>query len=194
MFIQTEDTPNPATMKFLPSRAVLPSGQPLSFARADGGKGAPLAAALFDIEGVEGVLLATDFLTVTRSEKVEWDVLRPLVLEVLMNHFLGALPIVDEACEEGQEEKTGDCAAPAPAPEDEAIVLQIKDLLDERVRPVLAQDGGDVAFVRYEAGIAYLRLRGACAGCPGATATLKMGVERLLRYYIPEVQEVRQVL
>lgn len=185
MFIQTEDTPNPTTMKFLPSMAVLGDRKPVSFARGDDLSHAPLAAALFEVEGVEGLLFAPDFLTVTRAEGIAWEVLRPLVLEVLMNHFLAAQPVLtgDETAREGVCETV-----------DEAIVIQIKDLLDTRVRPAIAQDGGDISFVRFEDGIVYLRLRGACAGCPGATATLKMGVERLLRYYIPEVQEVRQVL
>lgn len=184
MFIQTEDTPNPNTMKFLPSRTILGDRAALSFARGDDLSASPLAAALFELDGIDNILLAPDFLTVTRLEGQDWNVLRPLVLEVLMNHFLSDQPIL------------ADDAAPVEACStiDDAIVIQIKDLLDTRVRPAIAQDGGDIAFVRFEEGIVYLRLRGACAGCPGATATLKMGVERLLRYYIPEVQEVRQVL
>lgn len=185
MFIQTEDTPNPATMKFLPSRAVVET--PLDIASAAQASVSPLAEALFNIEGVAGVFLGTDFISVTRSADVEWPVLRPSVLATIMNHFVEGKPVLVE----GQSEVVA--SAVTSSAEDADIVRQINELLDLRIRPAVAQDGGDVAFERYEDGIVYLRLKGACAGCPSATATLKFGIEQMLRHFIPEVQEVRRV-
>lgn len=182
MFIQTEDTPNPATMKFLPSCAVAPA--PVDFPSADGAGCSPLAQSLFDIEGVRGVFLGADFISVTRDEAVDWRVLRPAILGAIMNHFASGKPVL-----------IGDVASSSAsaAAGDEDVVRQICELLDMRIRPAVAQDGGDVAFEKYEDGVVYLRLKGACSGCPSATATLKYGIENMLRHFIPEVKEVRRV-
>jgi Fe-S cluster biogenesis protein NfuA len=185
MFIQTEDTPNPATMKFLPSRAVVPA--PLDFQTAASAASSPLAQALFAIEGVKSVFLGADFISVTRDDGVEWPVLRPAVLAAIMDHFVEGRPVW---VGEGEGPKA---AAPVAKEGDAEVVRQICELLDMRIRPAVAQDGGDVAFEKYEDGIVYLRLKGACAGCPSATATLKFGIEQMLRHFIPEVQEVRRV-
>ncbi|MDD3182910.1 MAG: NifU family protein [Alphaproteobacteria bacterium] len=185
MFIQTEDTPNPATMKFLPSRAVVET--PLDLANAAQACVSPLAQALFNVDGVAGVFLGLDFISVTRTDDVEWPVLRPAILATIMDHFVAGRPVLRE----GQADVA---AAPVTSSaEDVDVVRQINELLDLRIRPAVAQDGGDVAFERYEDGIVYLRLKGACAGCPSATATLKFGIEQMLRHFIPEVQEVRRV-
>ncbi len=183
MFIQTEDTPNPATMKFLPSRAVLGDAQGGAMEITDAATAAnsPLAQALLDVEGVKSVFLGRDFVTVTRDENKDWPSLKPLLLAAIMEHFTEDRPVV-----------TGENADNSTNDNDSDVVRQIKDLLDQRIRPAVAQDGGDVAFESFEDGIVYLRLKGACAGCPSAHATLKMGVERMLRHFIPEVKEVRQ--
>jgi Fe-S cluster biogenesis protein NfuA len=183
MFIQTEDTPNPLTLKFLPGRAVLGEGDGNSFEILDlaqAAKCSPLAEALFEIDGVRGVFLGHDFISVTRAEEVEWEDIKPFLLEIIMDHFLSGRPVV-----------TGSRGA-EPASDDE-VVQKICALLDERIRPAVANDGGDIVFHKFEDGIVYLSLRGACAGCPSANVTLKMGVERMLQYFIPEVIEVRQV-
>lgn len=184
MFIQTEETPNPATMKFLPGREVLAEGT-MDIGKVEDAVVSPLAESLFAVEGVCGVFLGKDFIAVTKAEDKSWAVLRPFLLSAIMDHFTSGKPVL--AATEGggaAEAETGD--------EDE-IVAQIRDLLDHKIRPAVAQDGGDITFQRFEDGIVYLRLRGACSGCPSAALTLKAGVENLLRHYIPEVREVRQV-
>lgn len=181
MFIQTEDTPNPDTMKFLPSRPVV--AEPMEFPTKDDASGSPLALALFAVAGVERVFLGADFISVTRSADADWPELQPSVLTAIMNHFMNDRPVMDEGAEQ---------PAAAPAVEGD-VEKQICALLDERIRPAVAQDGGDVAFERYEDGIVYLRLKGACAGCPSATATLKYGIENMLKHFIPEVKEVQRV-
>lgn len=180
MFIQTEDTPNPATMKFLPSRTVVAS--PVSFEDRKAAERSPLASALFAVDGVESVFFGTDFISVTRAPQAEWASLRPVLLSALMDHFLAQRPVMLE------EELL------APFGQEDEVSRKIRALLDERIRPAIAQDGGDVSFEGYEDGIVYLRLKGACAGCPGATATLKNGIENMLRHFIPEVEEVRRVM
>jgi len=185
MFIQTEDTPNPATMKFLPSRLVVE--KPIEIADVSQAAVSPLAQALFKVEGVQGVFLGRDFISVTKAEDEEWQVLRPELLAVIMDHFVEDRPVLAEGADAGAEQVTESKA------EDEDVVRQICELLDKRIRPAIAQDGGDVAFEKYEDGVVYLRLKGACAGCPSATATLKVGIEQMLRHFIPEVQEVRRV-
>lgn len=185
MFIQTESTPNPATLKFLPGQSVLEMGT-ADFPTADAAEASPLAARLFDVDGVTGVFFGTDFVTVTKSEAQEWDHLRPALLGAIMEHFQSGAPVMasDAAPQSGHAEHTG---------EDGAIVGQIKELLDSRVRPAVAQDGGDITFHGFDRGVVYLHMQGACAGCPSSTLTLKMGIENLLRHYIPEVVEVRPV-
>ncbi len=185
MFIQTEDTPNPDTMKFLPSRPVVEN--PIEIVDASQARISPLAQALFKIEGVKAVFLGHDFISVTKAPEEEWQILRPGILIAIMDHFALDRPVLVEAAEAPPAE------AFRPAAGDEEVVAQIRELLEKRVRPAVAQDGGDVAFEKYEDGIVYLRLKGACAGCPSATATLKFGIEQMLRHFIPEVQEVRRV-
>lgn len=186
MFIQTESTPNPATLKFLPGRDVLGQGAADFPTRASAAK-SPLAQRLFDIEGVAGVMFGGDFITVTKAGG-EWRELKPQVLGAIMEHFTQGLPVI-----EGE-------APPASAreeydPADEEIVVQIKELLETRVRPAVAQDGGDIVFRGFEgkSGTVFLSLRGSCAGCPSSTATLKNGIENMLRHYVPEVNAVEAV-
>ena len=182
MFIQTEATPNPATLKFIPGVTVLGEGA-ADFPDAGSAAPSPLARRLFAIDGVEGVFLGGDFVTVTKGA-AEWDHLKPAVLGALMEHFQSGQPVMEGAERSGHAEHDGP---------DAEIVGQIKELLDTRVRPAVAQDGGDITFHGFEKGVVYLHMRGACAGCPSSTMTLKMGIENLLRHYIPEVTEVRPV-
>jgi len=182
MFIQTEGTPNPATLKFLPGCAVMTRGT-ANFADAEEAENSPLAMSLFATEGVLGVFLGSDFITVSKAPNKEWDVMKPLILGAIMEHFQSGRPVIE--AEESD--------APAAAGEDDGIVGQIKELIDTRVRPAVAQDGGDIIYKGFEDGIVYLHMQGACAGCPSSTMTLKHGIENMLRYYVPEVQEVRAV-
>jgi len=184
MFIQTESTPNPATLKFLPGQAVLDAGT-ADFPNADTAGKSPLAQRVFAVEGVTAVFFGNDFVTVTKAEGVEWDHIKPSILGAIMEHFQSGQPVL-----EGAAAETGHAAHDGP---DGEIVNQIKELLDTRVRPAVAQDGGDITFHGFDRGIVYLHMQGACAGCPSSTLTLKMGIENLLRHYIPEVIEVRPV-
>lgn len=183
MFIQTEATPNPATLKFLPGRDVMGRGT-ADFPSREAADRSPLARRIFSVEGVEGVFLGTDFVTVTkRDDDVEWHHIKPAILGAIMDHFTSG------------ERAVEDVAAPSDAHaaadgEDSEIVSQIVELIDARVRPAVAQDGGDIIFKGYEDGIVYLQMQGACAGCPSSTMTLKHGIENMLRHYIPEVEEV----
>ena len=184
MFIQTESTPNPATLKFLPGQTVLETGT-ADFASAEAAGQSPLAQRLFAVDGVRGVFFGSDFVTVTKADEVDWDHIKPALLGAIMEHFQSGAPVM-----EGEQANSGH------AQHDEAdgeIVGQIKELLDTRVRPAVAQDGGDITFHGFDRGIVYLHMQGACAGCPSSTLTLKMGIENLLRHYIPEVIEVRPV-
>ncbi len=184
MFIQTESTPNPATLKFLPGQTVLDLGT-ADFPNADTAAKSPLARRIFAAGGVAGVFLGSDFVTVTKDEAVEWPHIKPQILGAIMEHFQSGQPVMEgEASGGGHAEHIG---------EDGDIVRQIKELLDTRVRPAVAQDGGDITFHGFDRGVVYLHMQGACAGCPSSTLTLKMGIENLLRHYIPEVLEVRPV-
>lgn len=185
MFIQTESTPNPATLKFLPGQTVLEMGT-ADFSTADAAEKSPLAARIFTVDGVTGVFFGTDFVTVTKADSVDWDHIKPALLGAIMEHFQSGAPVMseDHTPVSGHAEHTG---------EDGAVVNQIKELLDSRVRPAVAQDGGDITFHGFDRGVVYLHMQGACAGCPSSTLTLKMGIENLLRHYIPEVTEVRPV-
>lgn len=183
MFIQTEQTPNPATLKFLPGRDVLADGT-ADFPDAKGAERSPMAERLFQIEGVCGVFLGADFITVTKDADKEWFLLKPAILGVIMEHYTAGRPMLIEG---GVSEKS------EATQEDSEVVRQIKELLDTRVRPAVAQDGGDIVFHNYDQGVVYLQMQGACSGCPSSTATLKMGIENMLRHYIPEVIEVRPV-
>jgi Fe-S cluster biogenesis protein NfuA len=181
MFIQTEPTPNPATLKFLPGKSVMPSGT-ADFASPGAAERSPLARRLFAIDGVARVFLGSDFVSVTKTGEHEWHVLKPPILGALMEHFTSGAPIVE-----------ADAADAAPSAADDEIVTQIKELLDTRVRPAVAQDGGDIVYRGFERGVVYLHMQGACAGCPSSTATLKMGIENMLRHYVPEVVRVESV-
>jgi Fe-S cluster biogenesis protein NfuA len=183
MFIQTEETPNPATMKFLPGREVMVQGT-LEITDAKAASSSPLAEALFAIEGVKGVFLSREFITVTKSSEKDWPVLKPAILTTIMEHFTSNKPVLAEGTE---------TPAAAVNPDDESdVIKQIREILDMKIRPAVAQDGGDITFQSFEDGVVYLNLKGSCAGCPSSTATLKAGVENMLKHYIPEVKEVRQ--
>ncbi|MEM9279508.1 MAG: NifU family protein [Pseudomonadota bacterium] len=190
MFIQTEATPNPATLKFLPGVPVMISGS-ADFRDPDEAKASPLAEQLFRIPGVSGVFFGYDFISVTREGDAEdgfdWQHLKPAVLGTIMEHFVTGKPVMkdtDAEPEDGEEDFD---------PADIEIVNTIKELLDTRVRPAVAQDGGDITFHGFRDGIVYLHMRGACAGCPSSTATLKHGIQNLLKHFIPEVSEVQPV-
>jgi Fe-S cluster biogenesis protein NfuA len=182
MFIETEGTPNPATLKFLPGREVL-AGRTADFADADAALISPLADALFGLPGVARVFLGSDFVTVTKTGETEWQALKPQVLGVIMEHFAAGRPVMSALAAAEVEDVQ---------PEDAEIVEQIKTLLDERVRPAVAGDGGDIIFRGFRDGVVSLKMQGSCSGCPSSTATLKHGIENLLKHYIPEVVSVTQ--
>ena len=186
MFIQTESTPNPATLKFLPGQTVLTTGT-ADFPGEDAAQASPLARRIFGSGGVAGVFFGPDFVTVTKKEDVDWVHVKPGILGAIMEHFQSGEPVIDG------EGVAGAVSHAAHSDEDSEIVGQIKELLDTRVRPAVAQDGGDITFHGFDRGVVYLHMQGACAGCPSSTMTLKMGIENLLRHYIPEVTEVRPV-
>ncbi len=185
MFIQTEATPNPATLKFIPGREVLP-GDTLDMRSPEEAQRSPLAQRLFEIDGVSGVFFGADFVAVTQEGR-EWQHLKPAILGAIMEHYLTGQPLLTD---------TGEGAAGADeffAAEDETTVATIKELLETRVRPAVASDGGDITFQGYRDGVVFLHMRGACAGCPSSTATLKHGIENLLRHFVPDVREVRPI-
>jgi Fe-S cluster biogenesis protein NfuA len=184
MFIQTEATPNPATLKFLPGQTVLERGT-ADYVSVEAAKDSPLAQRLFAVSGVTGVFFGMDFVTVTKTDDLMWDHLKPSILGAIMEHFQSGEPVIAGG---GEQAAHQDQDGP-----DSEIVSQIKELLDTRVRPAVAQDGGDITFHGFDRGVVYLHMKGACAGCPSSTMTLKMGIENLLRHYIPEVTEVRPV-
>ncbi len=186
MFIQTEQTPNPQTLKFLPGRVVMKEGTAF-YEDLQETANSPFAKRLFQIEGVNGVFFGSDFITITKLEELDWQVMKPIVLGAIMDHF-------------NSEEETIDASISAKGKDslkndnnDTDVVKQIKELLDTRVRPAVAMDGGDIIYQNFEDGIVYLHMQGACAGCPSSTATLKMGIENMLKHYVPEVKEVRPV-
>ena len=189
MFIETETTPNPATLKFLPGQPVMTSGT-RDFASPEEAEASPLAQALFDTGEVTGVFFGRDFVSVTAGPGVDWSMLKPQVVAVLLDHFVSqaplfaggdasgfSVPLEEEAIEED--------------PADAEIVEQIKELIETRVRPAVANDGGDIRYRGYRDGVVYLTMQGACSGCPSSSATLKQGIEGLLKHYVPEVHEVR---
>jgi Fe-S cluster biogenesis protein NfuA len=191
MFIQTESTPNPRTLKFLPGREVLGRGS-REFADADAALASPLAHAIFVVDGVERVYLGSDFITVTKAETAEWPHLKPHVLAAIMDHFLSGAPVLRgeaDASETGAEDVAYEGEAAS-------IVKELKALIEARVRPAVARDGGDITFHSWdhENGILRLTMRGSCAGCPSSTLTLKQGIENMLRHYVPEVNAVEQVV
>jgi Fe-S cluster biogenesis protein NfuA len=184
MFIQTEPTPNPATLKFIPGRVVLGDGT-VDYRSREEAAGSPLATRLFEVEGVTGVFLGSDFISVTKGD-AEWPHIRPAILGAIMEHYMSGAPVVgDAAASEAVDEQYD--------PEDEDTVQTIKELLDTRVRPAVANDGGDITFHGFRDGVVYLHMRGACSGCPSSTATLRHGIENLLKHFCPDVREVRPV-
>jgi Fe-S cluster biogenesis protein NfuA len=184
MFIQTEPTPNPATLKFLPGRTVLASGT-LDMRDSEAASQSPLAERLFAISGVSGVFFGSDFVSVTKSNG-EWQQLKPAVLGAIMEHFMSGAPIVRST-----QGTTGPHEEEFFAPEDSETVATIKELIESRVRPAVANDGGDITFRGFKEGVVYLDMKGACSGCPSSTATLRHGIENLLRHYLPDVVAVR---
>jgi Fe-S cluster biogenesis protein NfuA len=190
MLIRTEQTPNPATRKFLPGQVIVEAGT-RDFADAQSAQASPLASALFDSGMVEGVFFGRDFISVTAAPGVSWTDLEPLVLEMLLDHFVSGAPLF------GSGSAAGIHVALDPdfeeAPEDAEIIDQIKELIETRVRPAVAQDGGDIIYKGYKDGRLYLSMHGACAGCPSSAVTLKRGIEGLIRHYVPEVETVEAV-
>ncbi|MEP9377500.1 NifU family protein [Aquabacter sp. CN5-332] len=186
MFIQTEPTPNPATLKFLPGRNVLGDGT-LELRSADEAGRSPLAQRLFEVQGVNGVFLGSDFITVTKAGG-DWMHLKPAILGAIMEHFMSGAPILADGVEADDED--GDEFF---AESDTEIVGTIKELIETRVRPAVANDGGDITFRGFKDGVVFLNMKGSCSGCPSSTATLKNGIENLLRHFVPEVVEVRPV-
>ena len=172
MFIQTETTPNPATLKFLPGQTVLDRGT-ADFTESDAAAVSPLAARVFAVNGVTGVFLGSDFVTVTKADATQWDHIKPAILGAIMEHYQSGAPAMEGVSTGGHNDQDGP---------DSDIVSQIKELLDTRVRPAVAQDGGDITFHGFDRGVVYLHMQGACAGCPSSTLTLKMGIENLLRH------------
>lgn len=185
MFIQTESTPNPATLKFLPGRTVLADGA-MEITDADSAGVSPLARALFSIDGVTGVMFGNDFISVTKRDG-EWQHLKPAILGAIMEHYVSGQPLLENpGAAQGGAEEFFDA-------KDAATVEAIKELLDTRIRPAVAGDGGDIAFRGFKDGVVYLAMKGACSGCPSSTATLKHGIQNLLRHFLPDVREVEQV-
>ncbi len=186
MFIQTEATPNPATLKFLPGKTVLGDGT-LEMRDKEEAFRSPLAERLFEIDGVSGVFFGSDFVTVTKSDSGEWPQLKPAILGAIMEHYQSGAPILtDGLAAQAADDEFFDAA-------DEATVATIKDLLDTRVRPAVANDGGDITFRGFKDGVVYLAMKGSCSGCPSSTATLRHGIQNLLRHFVPDVTEVRPV-
>ena len=189
MFIQTETTPNPTTLKFLPGTIVLETGTAEFRDETEAAAGSPLAARLFAIPGVTSVFFGYDFITITKAD-ADWQHLKPAILGSIMEHFMSGQPIMASGALSGDDQPEGEFFDDG----DETIVATIKELLETRVRPAVAQDGGDITFKGYRDGKVYLNMKGACAGCPSSTATLKHGVQNLLRHFVPEVQEVEAVV
>ena len=186
MFIQTEPTPNPATLKFIPGKTVLGDGT-VDYRDKSEATTSPLAQRLFGVDGVAGVFLGSDFISVTKGEADEWQHIKPAILGAIMEHFMSGAPVITDG------ETAGEEAAEDFDPKDEDTVKTIKELLDTRVRPAVANDGGDIMFRGFKDGVVFLHMRGACSGCPSSTATLRHGIENLLKHFCPDVQEVRPV-
>ncbi len=192
MFIQTEPTPNPDTLKFLPGEPVAANAGPFDYPSVEAAGASPLARALFEVSGVTGVFLGRDFLSISKSPDSDWKHVRPMALAAIMDHYMAGLPVIegDQSVPQASDDATeyeGEAAE---------IVAEIRELIETRVRPAVAQDGGDIVFHRFEpeTGIVHLSMRGACAGCPSSTYTLKQGIENMLRAYVPEVTAVEAAL
>jgi Fe-S cluster biogenesis protein NfuA len=184
MFIQTEATPNPATLKFLPGRPVLDNGT-LDMPTREAAAQSPLAEKLFDLPNVGGVFYGADFISVTKTAG-DWQQIKPAVLGAIMEHYMSGAPLLAAEAQAAASDEFFDAA-------DEETVTLIKDLIETRVRPAVAGDGGDITFKGYKEGVVYLQMQGACSGCPSSTATLQHGIQNLLRHFVPEVQEVRPI-
>ena len=186
MFIQTEPTPNPLTLKFLPGRVVMQEGTAF-YQNQDEAIDSPLANRIFKIDGITGVFLGSEFITVTKSNQTDWPLLKPSVLGAITDHYDSGEQTVKNNKQKEDSFDNNDNG------NDSEIVKQIKELINTRVRPAVAMDGGDIIYKKFEKGIVYLHMQGACSGCPSSTATLKMGIENMLKHYVPEVKEVRPV-
>lgn len=184
MFIETEPTPNPATLKFIPGREVMIEGVAEYTDQEEAQEASPLAGRIFAVDGVAGVYLGSDFVSVTKGEAQDWFMLKPAILGAIMEHFLSGDPVLAEGASP---------LDPTATDESDPTIRQIKELIETRVRPAVARDGGDIVFHGFDRGIVYLRMRGACSGCPSSALTLKSGIENLLRYYVPDVVEVRAI-
>lgn len=187
MFIQIESTPNPSTLKFIPGQVVL-MGRTLQINNQEQAKSSPLAEKLFEIEGIKAIFLGHDFISVSKLETISWEIIQPDILSTIMDHYLAGKPMTKESKTEVDK--------PVKTPvsiEDEAVIAQIKELIETKVRPAVAQDGGDIIFHGFEHGVVKLELHGACSGCPSSTITLKNGIENMLKYYVPEVESVEAV-
>ncbi|MFO1255920.1 MAG: NifU family protein [Sphingomonadaceae bacterium] len=191
MFIETELTPNPATLKFLPGEQVMPAGT-RDFRDEESAAASPLAGALFDLGDVTGVFFGRDFVSVTAAPGVDWSALKPQVVAILLDHFITGAPLFNAPSAAGIAVAADD-ADLGDDPADADIVAQIRELIETRVRPAVANDGGDIIYRGFREGVVYLTMQGACAGCPSSTATLKNGIETLLKHYVPEVNDVRAV-
>lgn len=194
MFIQTEETPNPNTIKFLPGQAVLGGNKTAHLTKSDNLKVSPIAEKLFDIKGIEAVFLGADFISVTKTDAKDWFVLKPQVLSTILDGLTMGVGFWDENEAQKAQGDNNQSSEENSSEDDDEIVTQIKELLETRVRPAVAQDGGDIVFHDFKEGVVYLEMRGACSGCPSSTATLKVGIENMLKYYVPEVEEVRPVI
>ena len=192
MLIETETTPNPATLKFLPGRTVMEAGG-RDFPNADAAEASPLAEALFSTGMVDGVYFGRDFVSVSAAPTVEWDQLEPEILSVLLDHFMLDAPLFRQGTAAGIEIAADEPVSIEEDPADADIIDQIKELLDTRVRPAVAQDGGDIVYRGYKDGTLYLAMQGACSGCPSSAVTLKRGVESLIKHYVPEVETIEAV-
>jgi Fe-S cluster biogenesis protein NfuA len=181
MFIQIEETPNPKTLKFLPGQNVSPESN-FNFKNKDDAVISPLAIKMFEIQGVDSVFLGADFISITKDDSYEWHVLKPLVLTNIMDHLISGKDIV-----------AGDASIEKKYDSEDAVIKEIVEILENRVRPAVAADGGDIIFHSYENGIVYLEMHGACSGCPSSTVTLKNGIENMLKFYIPEIISVEQI-
>ena len=185
MFIQTEQTPNPQTLKFLPGKVVMEEGTAF-FQNVSDASNSPFAKRLFELDSVDGVFFGSDFITITKKQSIDWQVMKPLILGAIMEHYSSGEKTISPKTKLDNTNSDVD-------EKDTDIVKQIKELLDTRVRPAVAMDGGDIIYDSFKDGIVYLHMQGACSGCPSSTATLKMGIENMLKHYVPEVQEVRPV-
>ncbi len=182
MFIQTQDTPNPNTLKFIPGIEVIKLGSSHQFNKNDDCKDSLLAKQLLEINGVESVFFGNDFVSITKGENIDWDEIKTFVLSNLVDHFITGLPVINETNIDKKKNKSHS-----------KIEEQIIELLDSKIRPAVAQDGGDIIYNKFEGGIVYLELHGACQGCPSSTITLKQGIENMLKHYIPEVESVESI-